>query len=567
MRHNKRIAGVEQTAQLMNSNLKYILTLLFCSIIFFILGNNLISLTNPDEVFYSQSAKEMIQHDTWMVPYIFGQPQFEKPIFLYWLLRLGYAMFGIGSFGARFFPACFAVLGCLTCYFFCKLVYKNEKKAFFCSVIMMSSALYIGLARIVLTDMIFSVFIFLSLVSFYFTYLKPDHKFKGMMLACGFSALAVLTKGALGFVFPAAIIILFLLVQRQMKFLYSKALLWGIALFLILTIPWYAYLIKLYGGQFISEFVFNDHVRRIFEAEHRGNDTWYFYPMTMVLGMMPWSVPTIFAFFGLPARLREGKDKTLYFFLLSCLGGGLGVVLIAHSKLVSYIFPVFPALAIITADYLWNLISEQKNRIFFINLLLSSLLVMAISIALLLVSSGKIPITVKYYEYLPDSAFVLKFFWGSFCLIAGAFFFFWLKRPKGSICILALQVPMILMMIFLFHDKYEPYISSKQASEYLLKNRNVENTILCSKMFARGIRFYTDKDVAVLGEKFFSPHPILMLNTDSSILDFLSRQKTSYAIVKKSQFAKLQTVTQGHFVVNELKHLGDAYIIEIRSSL
>jgi len=29
----------------------------------------------------------MIQHNTWMTPYLFGQPQFEKPIFLYWMLR------------------------------------------------------------------------------------------------------------------------------------------------------------------------------------------------------------------------------------------------------------------------------------------------------------------------------------------------------------------------------------------------------------------------------------------------------------------------------------------------
>ena len=40
----------------------------------FLLGNNILSLTDPDEVFYSLTAKEMAAKNEWMTPLIFGQP-------------------------------------------------------------------------------------------------------------------------------------------------------------------------------------------------------------------------------------------------------------------------------------------------------------------------------------------------------------------------------------------------------------------------------------------------------------------------------------------------------------
>ena len=84
------------------NNFKRILILIALSYVVLMLGNGILSLTNPDEVFYAQTAKEMIQHKTWATPYLFDQPQFEKPIFLYWCLRASFIIFGVTSFAARF---------------------------------------------------------------------------------------------------------------------------------------------------------------------------------------------------------------------------------------------------------------------------------------------------------------------------------------------------------------------------------------------------------------------------------------------------------------------------------
>ena len=203
----------------MNKNLKYILILFCLACIFLILGNNILTLTDPDEVFYSLTTREMMEQNSWMTPYIFGQPQFEKPIFTYWLMRIGFTLFGFTPFIARLFPAIFAILGVIALYLLAMLGFRNEKKAFISALVLMSSALYIGLARTVFTDMIFSVLILFSLVSFYWGYARQQHKGTGILLFFIFSSLAVLTKGPLGFLIPFLIILAFLSIEKDIKFL------------------------------------------------------------------------------------------------------------------------------------------------------------------------------------------------------------------------------------------------------------------------------------------------------------------------------------------------------------
>ena len=80
------------------------------------MGNGFVSLTHPDEVFYVQSAKEMITHHSWLTPMIFDAPQFEKPALFFWLLSLNIKLFGVTPFAARFWPALFAILGVAVTY-------------------------------------------------------------------------------------------------------------------------------------------------------------------------------------------------------------------------------------------------------------------------------------------------------------------------------------------------------------------------------------------------------------------------------------------------------------------
>ncbi len=547
-----------------NKYIKHIIILAVLSYFCFMFGNGLFSLTIPDEVFYAQTAKEMAQQHSWMTPYLFGQPQFEKPVFLYWLLRLGFIIFGINSFAARFFPALFGMIGVIAVYLLARLGFKDPKKAFVSAVVLMTCGLYIGLARTVFTDLIFSVFILLSLLSFYWGYAFKNRKGPGILLFFVFAALATLTKGPLGLLVPFLSVNLFLFIKKDLKFLLNRYLFWGLFLFGLISLPWYILMFKLYGNTFVHEFFYNDHFRRVIEAEHSGNDLWYFYPLAMAGCIFPWSIFFIFSLFFLPRYLKQ-KDNHFYVFLVCWIVCVFIIFQSAHSKLVSYIFPLFAGLALFTGNFIADLITQEKERLIYFILSLNLLMVFLVPAALIIIS-----IWFKHYlsTYLLAQP-VINFFIFIF-LAFGLVLFFLITRKKllKSIYCFALFVPMMVYLIpFVLHN-IEPYLSPKESCEYLLKNYKIDNRILGSKILVRGVKYYTDKEVAVIdipGTPFFSQHPIPFLNSEEKVLDFLRKQKVTYCVLKKNSVEDIQRTIPGEFKYTVLKVIGNEYILKIEA--
>ena len=542
------------------NNFIQIFVLIGLAYVFLMLGNGIVSLTNPDEVFYVQTAKEMAQHNTWMTPYLFGAPQFEKPILLYWLLRSSIGVFGNTAFAARLPAAFIAILGVLAAYFLSLLGFKNDKKAFFSGLILISCGFYIGLARSVFTDMIFSIFILFALLSFYWGYTYRARKGRGLLLFSVFSALAVLSKGPLGLLIPLSVVIAFLFIKKELKFLFCKYSLWGLFVFSVIALPWYILMEAKYGSIFNREFFYNDHFIRLLKAEHPVNDSWYFYPLTMVGTMFPWSLYALIALVYLVRGIRRNMDTFTLF-----LGVWIGIVLLifqfAHSKLTSYIFPLFPALALVTADFICSraIFAKSPSRIFYI-------VSLVMAVVILLVPIGLIAALPSYSMYLgskiPVCVLALALF------ILGIFSLIFLLRKKfvGFTFTLFFLLLIILFGAACLHKDIEPYVSSRPAAMYLLKNYTVNGPIICSKFFVRGVRFYTDKEVAAVdipGTEFFSPHPIPFLNSDTKVREFLGKQPVTYGIIKKTNIVDFKRLTDGYFKFEILKQIGNEYVIRI----
>ena len=542
----------------MSKNTKNILALIIIGYLLFIFGNGIVSLTNPDEVFYAGTAKEMAEQHSWTTPYLFGQPQFEKPIFTYWMIRIGFILFGVTNFAARFFPAVFAIIGGIAVYFLSLNLFRNEKKAYISSLVLMSGGLYIGLARTVFTDMIFSVFILAGLAAFYWGYTQHARKGAGIILSCIFMGLATLTKGPLGLFLPLFSIILFLFIKKDIKYLICRSSLWGALLFALISFPWYILMIKNYGRAFTYEFFYNDHIRRFIEAEHRSNDTWYFYPFSMIGCIFPWS---IFLFTGLFYFFKNLFKKNQPYLFLGCW---IAVVFLvfqpAHSKLISYIFPLFPALALIAGDFIYNSITlENKNRIFFGSALASWFI-------LLLVPIGATAALNKYPEYVSDKLPVYIF--GAIYVAWLIFLLILILRYKflKSVYLISFFVPIFLVVVPFVINNIEPYVSSRDVSQLILKDHNVDNTILTSKFFARGVRFYTGHEIAVIeipGSNYFSPHPIAFLDTDVKAREFLKGQKVSICVIKKSTLRDFERILAGTMKYTLIKKVGDEYLMKV----
>ncbi len=518
----------------------------------------MIQLSDPDEVFYSLTAKEMNQRNEWLTPYIFDHPQFEKPILTYWLLKVSFLTFGDTPFAARFFPAVFATFGVFGVYLLGLLGFMNEKRSFLAALVLGTSAFYIGMAKTTFTDMIFSVFILYSLLFFFSAYVNNTSKRWGMLGFYIFAALATLTKGPLGLLIPELTVVIFLLYCRRISFLNSIWMYFGFLAYLVLTLPWYVYEISLYGNQFVHEFFYNDHWRRFIEAEHKGADSWYFYLITMVGGLFPWSLFLVASFYDIYKRIKFSL-KPFEYFLLSWIIVVFIIFQSAHSKLASYILPMFPALALLTA----NFIDEAIEHMQYVIIKRLSYIILAF-IAFLGIASL---LAYKFYQmYIPTMSPIYFLSAGLLTIGGISLTLFFKERVREGVVLLGFCLMPFFLTVLMMTSYIEPHISMCEATTYLPWKALNHSSILVSKPYARGVRYYTGQNVAVMdinGENYFSPHPIPILNTKEKILEFVENQNPTFAILRKSQFLDLNEYFSKELHIDILKVVGPNYVLKL----
>ena len=67
-----------------------------CALTFFV-GLGRPPITDSDEAFYAESAREMVESGDWITPHFNYVPRFEKPILYYWLAAGAYLVAGVGE--------------------------------------------------------------------------------------------------------------------------------------------------------------------------------------------------------------------------------------------------------------------------------------------------------------------------------------------------------------------------------------------------------------------------------------------------------------------------------------
>ena len=330
---------------------RYIVILLAVTLFlsFFGLGN--MALTDPDETFYAETAREMISAGEWSIPLIFGEPQFEKPIFYYWLVMLSYILFGITEFAARFPSAVFGLIGVIGTYFLGRLAY-SRLAGLFSGLIMATCVQYIVLSRACVTDMVLTVFILLC-----FLFLLEGWetgKRRWYLLSSMCAALAVLTKGPIGLFIPACVTGIYIILTRQWNKVKAIPIIPCLLIFFAVSLPWYIIASKIHGSTFINEFFGFQNITRFLEPEHKIGSSPFFYLPVIIGGFFPWT-------FFLPSGVwdmwkggaRSSRIRSFGIFLAVWFLTVFLFFSISRTKLVTYIFPLFPVMAIVVGR-LWE---------------------------------------------------------------------------------------------------------------------------------------------------------------------------------------------------------------------
>ncbi len=313
-------------------------------------------LIEPDEGRYSEIPREMLERSDFVTPLLNYVKYFEKPPLHYWLNALSFSIFGQNEFAARFAGTLAGLLTVLFTYWLGRQLFER-RVGLLAALIVGTSGGFLVQSRINITDMTLTFCLTLCLGSFLLG-IRDEGPRKGLYYYLGYAgaALAVLAKGLIGIVFPGGIIFLFLLLRKRWRLLAEMRLFSGTILFLVVAAPWFI-LVSLKNPEFARFFFIHEHFERFLTKVHRRyQPVWFFLPV--LLGtMLPWS-------FFIPEALRRAWQErkgshgdTLAFLAIWAL------LIFAffsksNSKLVPYILPIFPPLALLIA-WRWQQAVEE----------------------------------------------------------------------------------------------------------------------------------------------------------------------------------------------------------------
>lgn len=333
-----------------------IITILLALLFGAFLGSRPLSV--PDEGRYVEIPREMVATGDWLTPRLNGVKYFEKPPFAYWFEAVLISLFGISEWSVRLGPALFALVGC-----FAVLLAGNRlfgsPAGLLAAIVLATSTLYFALARLITLDMPVSVLLTAALLSFLLGTREPEKEPRRLFFWSfyAFSGLAVMTKGLIGIVFPGMIIFLWMLVTNEWRVLKSMHLLSGMVIFLAIAAPWHIMVNKA-NPEFFDFYFIREHFQRyLTKVHHHYKPFWFFIPIVLG-GLLPWSVFLIQSVrHSLPASWNERHRHKEAIFLLLWAGLIFLFFSASSSKLIPYILPVLPPLALLIGKYLadgWN---------------------------------------------------------------------------------------------------------------------------------------------------------------------------------------------------------------------
>jgi 4-amino-4-deoxy-L-arabinose transferase-like glycosyltransferase len=321
------------------------LSLLFLAL--YLLGNQLLAITDTAESNYAETAKEMVLSGNWISPQIYGHYWYDKPIFYYWELALSFKLFGFNEMAARLPAAILGVASVCFTYWFASRVW-NERMGWLSAIILGSSLECWLLSKAVITDTTLFLFMSAAIAFFYLGYAENRKYYYGCYIA---AALAVLTKGPVGLVLPGLAALLFLAYRRDLKEMAHVHFFSGMLLFLVIAGSWYGLMYSIHGFDFILNFFGVHNFLRSTVPEHPSKNVWYFYVIVYFIGFAPWSFVAPWYLYkrwrAHTLSFREADPSTQ---LLIVYAATVCIFFeIVATKYTTYTFPALFALSILTA--------------------------------------------------------------------------------------------------------------------------------------------------------------------------------------------------------------------------
>ena len=333
---------------------RFVLALLAGLAIVVAIGNMNRHLADPDEGRYSEISREMAASGDWVTPRLNGLKYFEKPPLQYWATAAAFKLFGENEASARLYVIVCGLATILIVGFAAWRIH-GPGASLAAMLVLLSSPYFMALGGIVTLDMGLTLWT----TATFFALLLAEHDAEAgrrragrrwMLAAWASMALAVLSKGLIGIVFAGAAVFFVIVLTRSLGILKRMEWLRGLALFLVIAVPWFV-VVSAENAEFARFFFVHEHFERFLTQSHRRVQAWWFFLPIIALGFLPWLAAAPSAV----AQAWRAEHGAGFQPLRSCLLWAAFIIAFfsaSGSKLPAYVLPAFPPLALVLGAYL-----------------------------------------------------------------------------------------------------------------------------------------------------------------------------------------------------------------------
>ncbi len=463
-------------------------------VFFFNLGSY--GLWEPDEGRYAEIAREMLAMRDFIVPHLNYVAYIEKPPLLYWLTALSMSVLGVNELAARLPNAIAALVGVSATYVFVLRVF-DRRRAILAACVLATSGLYAVMAQVLTTDMLLTATVTVTLFAFYLHWRDGG---RWCWLAYAATGLAVLTKGPVGAVLPLVAAVVFLQRMGELRGAIRRFHAFaGIVVVGAVALPWFV-AITIREPGFLHFYFIGEHFQRFLDPGYSHNEPIYYYVPVIAAGMLPWTIVV-----PILPWLRLEPHPARRFCLIAAVAI-LGLFSIASAKLIPYILPALPPLAVVIADAIMAFAPDRSaasevaslrhtdpRRLAAIGPLLGIAGAATIMVALDASSFTRPgPMTVHLALYVGGAVAVVG---GVICFVA-----FWLRHLFAGLLALVVTATVTLMVISYGRILAEP-LRSYATFARAVERRAPDAVLICYPRYIQSLPFYGRRRVVLVGAK------------------------------------------------------------------
>jgi 4-amino-4-deoxy-L-arabinose transferase-like glycosyltransferase len=327
--------------------------LILSSVLYMGLAGGPALVDNDIDAAYALIAREMLQRHDYVVMYQNGIRYLDRPPMHFWMVGASYALLGESEFATRL-PVALAMVGlALLTFAFGRRCF-GERAGFYGGLAVTTSFGMFIFTRTLMPEAIYA----LEFTAIFYLFLRSwtgslDPRV-GYWSAAALCAVAVLTRGEIGLLFPAAAIAVFITLTRGWRRWRELRIPSSCAIFLAIAVPWHV-LAELRAPGFLWAHFVNEQIHRALGTrvphDYSAVPLWLWWSEHLAW-LFPWSffAPVLYRVFPRPRTWGQGMDVQAQARLLLFVWAGviLGFFSIeSGSRMEQYSFAAWPALALL----------------------------------------------------------------------------------------------------------------------------------------------------------------------------------------------------------------------------